>query len=685
VLAALPAGALAAQGRASDLVVGSVAFDGNRALDDYTLAASVSTTASSWTWRLFHIGERRLFDELEFRRDVLRLQLLYRQHGFYDVRVDTTVQRAATSVKVRFLLNEGPPVLVDSVTIAGVDSVAGARRFLGAVLVKRGKPFDRLLFAASADSVAFLLRDRGYPYAEVYRNYNVDRRTRLAEVWFVAQPGPRARIGAISVEGTQHVGTSVVRRALTFSEGDQFRQRDLFDSQRSLYQSGLFRYANVALMRDSVVTDADTIVPVRVQVAEAPSVQTRLGVGYGTIDCFRAQGAMSFLNFFGEARRLDLTARVSKLGVGSPLNLQNSLCPELAGDPFSDRLNYLGSVTLTQPGFPVRRGAMSVSGFAERRSELQAYRLQSIGAALSLRFGFGRLVPFSIAYRISSDQTEAEPAIYCKYFNQCDQATLAEFSAPRREASLTLTLVNTRTDVPLEPTRGHTVSLEVTTAQRLLGSQMVFDRVVGEALRYSRVGRRTVLAMRVRAGFVLPGRSQIGDSTLIYVPPGDRFYAGGPTTVRGFARNEMGPQVYVVDSVHVNPGGDTTYAGLRSSPVGSYGIVLANVELRMPTPLWGGRVGLNVFVDAGQLWDHGDAGYVPGPMRITPGLGLQISTPLGPMRLDAAYNGYGAPPGPLYQLSGNALVAVPSGYPGRAPGSTLFSRLQFHFSVGIAF
>ncbi|MFI5213955.1 MAG: outer membrane protein assembly factor [Gemmatimonadales bacterium] len=680
VAALLPAG-LAAQER-SDLAVGSVGFDGNRALDDYTLAAAIATSGSSWTYRTFHIGDRRPFDELELRRDVVRLQLLYRQHGFYDARVDTTIERGATIVRVKFRIEEGPPVVVDSVAVLGVDSV---RDLAASLVLKRGGPFDRVLFDASADSLVFALRDRGFPFVEVYRNYSVDRRARTAVVVFVVEPGPRSRIGAISVEGNRQVGEGVVRGALTFREGDEFRQSALFDSQRSLYQSGLYHYVSVALQRDTATAAGDSLVRVRVQVAEAAPVQTRVGVGYGTIDCFRSQGTMSFLNFLGEARRLDLTARVSKIGVGDPLHLENSACPELANDPYSDRLNYLGSITLTQPGVPVRRSAVSVSAFAEQRSELQAYRLQSVGAAISLKFGFGRLVPFSISYRVSSDQTHAEPATFCKYFNQCDASTLAEFAAARREANVTLTLVSTRTDAPLEPTSGHTLSLEITTARRSLGSQIAFDRVVGEAIGYKRLVGRTVLAARLRAGVVVPGQSVIGNAPLTYVPPGERFYAGGPTTVRGFAPNEMGPQVYVVDSVHVNPDSSVTYAGLRSSPVGNYGILLANVELRVPTPLWGGRIGVNVFADAGRLWDYNGTGYVPGDLRITPGAGLQISTPLGPMRLDAAYNGRGAPAGPLYRISGSDLVAVPGGYPEQPPGRTLLSRLQLHFSVGIAF
>src|SRR5579859_4054406 len=166
VLGALLPASLAAQERA-DLTVSSVGFDGNHALDGYTLASAIATSPSSWTYRLVHIGERRSFDELELRRDMLRLQLLYRQHGFYDARVDTTIRRGASSVSVKFHVEEGAPILVDSIAVEGADSVLFRRRLLGRILLKRGKPFDRQLFDASADSLALALRDRGYPYAEV--------------------------------------------------------------------------------------------------------------------------------------------------------------------------------------------------------------------------------------------------------------------------------------------------------------------------------------------------------------------------------------------------------------------------------------------------------------------------------------------------------------------------------------
>jgi len=686
VLSAAPLGAQ--EPRQSDRTVTGVSFEGNHALDDYTLAAAIVTSTSSWTYKVplvrsLGLGTRRLFDETEFRRDALRLLLFYRQHGYYDTRVDTVVRRAEKAVSVVFRIEEGPPVIVDSIELRGVEDSAAVPALLRGLPLREGRPFDRYLFDASSDSLALALRNRGYAFASVYRGYSVDRRSRVARVEFDVLPGPRTRIGAIVVEGNQRVSAGTVRRRLTFREGNVFGQQSLFESQRRLYQTGMFRYVNVAIAPDSLVGGVDSLVRVRVQVSEATPLEMRFGVGYGTIDCVRTSASLTVRNFLGESRQLDVVGRLAKIGVGSPLDfgLQNSVCPELKNDQFSRELNYSTSVTFSQPSFFSQRTTVSVSAFADKRSEFNAYLAKSIGASVSMRYTVRSDLPVTLTWRISQDRTDAAPAIFCVFFDQCDPALIAPFSEPIRDATLTLAALNNTADSPVEPTRGRVLTFEAAFAERWLGSQVVFDRVVGEAVHYQPLGHRRVLALRLRGGIIRSDLSRIGGQQLRYVPPPDRFYAGGPTTLRGFGRNEMGPLVYVADSVKT----DGTYASVRSSPVGSSGILLGNAELRLPTPMWEGRLAIAAYVDAGEVWSQSGTTYVPGGLRVTPGIGLQITTPLGPMRLDAAYNGYGTQPGPLYVIQGQDLVLTDPRYPGRPPGARFLSRIQWTFSVGLAF
>src|SRR6185503_3905604 len=77
-----------------------------------------------------------------------------------------------------------------------------------------------------------------------------------------------------------------------------------------------------------------------VNLAEAPMHAARVGAGYGTLDCFRVTGEYTDYNFLNGARRLDLNTRVSKIGIGRPLDGAPNLCPNAKKDVFSSRLNH---------------------------------------------------------------------------------------------------------------------------------------------------------------------------------------------------------------------------------------------------------------------------------------------------------------------------------------------------------
>lgn len=703
MLTALVLGArgLAAQaGQVPERTVTAVRFRGNHAIDALTLEAAIATSASNWTYRVpllkhLGLGQRRMFDELEFRRDVVRLQILYRQHGFFEARVDTAVTRSARTVDVEFRIAEGPPVLVDSITVRGADSIVDARRLAARLPLAEGKPFDREQFDASADTVALSLRNRGYPFVRVFRNYAVDRATRTAVVEYQVVPGPRARIGDLVISGNRTVGAAIVRRSVAVRDGDWYSQDALYDSQRSLYQTDLFRYVSVGIAPDSTVGGVDSLVRVQVQVNEGPRSRFRAGVGYGTIDCLRSQATFSTANFLGNGLRLDLAGKLSKLGVGAPTDwgLGSSVCQALSGDRFSSRINYLASATFTQPAVFGRRTQLTWTDFAERRSEYNAFERDGVGSSLAASFGVGRVASLTLSYRIGYGSTTADTAVYCVYFDRCEAQAINVLKEAHRQAALSLSVVRNTANSPIEPSGGSVLSLELSHASPLVGSERLisYSKAVVEGSWYAQLQRGWVVALRLRGGVIRPGLAFVVDTSIRFVPPEERFYAGGPASVRGFGRNEMGPLVYVADTVRVDSAtGADVPVNLRISPVGSYAMTLANLELRMPSPIWPSRIRLAAFVDAGNLWDERLVG-LSGGVKVTPGMGLRVGTPLGPLRLDVAYNEYARQEGSLYQVTRTGS-GVPSGltlvnptYGGPPRGTGFFQRLQFQFSVGEAF
>ncbi len=687
-------------------LVRGLSFAGNQAIGDNTLSIAIGTTNSSSfarspLVRWLGLGEKRFFDPVEFRRDVLRLTLLYRQSGFMEVQVDTLVEREGRFVSLTFRISEGPPIVVTSLLVTGLDSVPLAKEVLRELPLRTGAPFNRFLLQASAHSLESRLRNQGYPAVEVFRNFSVDRRARTAEVSMEVVSGPRSRIGPIRVRGATRVDSSFIRQLLVVRPGQRYTERDLFESQRKLYQTELFRLARVTI--DSASYDPEsTVVPLAVQVAEGRSHRLVSSLGYATNDCFRGGAGWTDRNLFGTGRRFEIAGRVSKVGVAWPQwGLERSICSALKDDPIgSSVLNYNVTALVRQPRFfsPNLTGTYSL--FAERRSEFAVYRRDEIGASLGLLRETSRRVPITLGYRLTYGNTTASPATFCAFFNACTEDDIQRLSEARPFGIVSAGVAWPRQDNPIDPTRGHAYYLDVGHSSQLTGSAelQTFTRFSGDLAWYFPLGSSgSVLSAHVRGGLIFTPRASLDTSSGSFIPPEQRFYAGGPNDVRGYDRNELGPVVYVVDAVSGDTAPWDSTLGLvdqgqlspRFSATGGNTMAVTQLEVRVPAPFWPSRLRLAGFVDAGALSQRchdllrSCVGGTEEPVeiRVTPGVGLRLLTPLGPIRLDVGYNGYPAPSGALYlNLSDGSLQKVRDNFQ-RAE----VSRFRFHISFGEPF
>ncbi|HEX2251221.1 MAG TPA: BamA/TamA family outer membrane protein [Gemmatimonadales bacterium] len=650
----------------SQRVVRKLSFEGNRAISDELLAAAISTTNSSWFARAFFfralgLGAKRYFDEEEFRRDVVRLDVLYKRSGYPDAVVDTIVRRDPADVYVTFRITEGEPIRVTSLVVTGLDSLP-LRLRRGVLLdlpLQEGDPFNRFNMQASADSITRRLRDRGYPSAGVFTAFESNRETKTAEVTLEAEPDGRAVIGRLEVVGANRVDTGVVGELLVARPGRRYSQEELFESQRNLYESDLFRFATVNI-DSAAYRPGDTTVPLIVQVNESKPRRIRGGLGYATYDCFRGSLGWTTRDFLGAGRILDLTSRVSKVGLGDPVDwgLDRNICETSRFDSVgSAKVNYYLGASVRRPAFLSPNNAITVSVFTERRSEFKVYLRQETGASVALtRTTPRRRNPLSLTYTVSYGRTEATALSFCSVFGACT----ADVVSPLRQRLVlaTITALGTfaRVNSPLDPTRGSVRTVELTHSSKYIGSSSLqqFTRVAGGISWYRPISRDVVLSWRVRGGVIFSPTLDVGTASGAFVPPDQRFYAGGPNDVRGFERNELGPVVYVVPS-----GFADVPDSVRVAATGGNTMLVGNVELRVPSPIFSSRFRLAAFVDAGGLWQR------QGPqssrvVRVTPGVGIRVATPLGPARLDLAYNPYKLQPGTLFEADpSGALTPVP--------------------------
>lgn len=681
--------------RAQDepLIVRGLRFKGNHALDATQLSAAIATTNSSWFARngavkWIGLGEKRAFDPVEFPRDVLRLTLLYKKSGYMSVEVDTLVRRNANSIYITFLITEGPPVRLDSLQLLGLDSVAKRAAVERDLPLRVGDPFSRIQLDATSDTLVRRLRNLGYPDAVAFQSFERERTSLTATAAIEVQTGPVSDVSSVAISGTNRVSPDVVRSLLATRPGQQFSQEDLYRSQRNLYRSELFSFAAVTI--DSAGYDPATdSVPLKVRVVESKPRRARGSVGYATEDCIRLGAGITFRDFAGGGRVLDISGRLSKIGVGEPTawGLENgTMCSQLKPDTIgSSEVNYSLAVSLRRPAFLSPHNTLTTTVFADRRSDYLVYLRQEVGTGVSISRETARLARLALTYAYTYGHTQASPASFCVSLLVCSSEDIARLSADLGLGTLNASASFPSVNNPLDPTRGTRTTFQSTISAQLLGSASTqqFIQLVAERSWYRTLSRQTVLSYRLRGGVIWAPLTSFGSNEATnYVPPANRFYAGGPNDVRGYQLNGLGPINYLVDNdtfpVDTTGTGPVPPGPISYSPIGGNMLGVANVELRLPSPVWGRIFRWVVFVDAGVLWDR----YQTEPIvRVTPGAGIRLVTPLGPVRLDVGYNGYGRQSGALYQSQNDAVyrireVYTPSGNP---------DRFVVHFAVGQAF
>lgn len=727
---AVPGDLAAQQARCgeADTTLRRLRFSGNTAFPASELERAIVTTPSSWARRSLGLplGTRRCIDGDELPKDRLRLMLHYRSRGYPDAQVDVRIRDVRTRVAdVEFRIAEGAPVVLREIVVTGLERVQRGAEFARRLPIRAGDPADRVRLEAARDTIVHRLRNSGYPHVEARHILVEDRSARTAVDTIAVNPGPFSRIGDVAVQvmplpgRPQQISDRDVRRIAGVREGDVYREEQLLDAQRALYLTDAFRQVTV---RVDTTEAADSTMDVTLVVAEDAMRAARLGGGYGTLDCFRVSGELTHYNFGAGARRLELTSRLSKIGIGRPLDGADRLCPQARDDPYSSRLNYYTGVTLRQPGLFGAGTLPTLTVFSARTSEFKAYlRTTAIGGIASLETRRTRRIPVTYAYQLDFGRTEAQPALFCAVFNRCDREEQQRLQTTQRLGTFSITAAQNTSDDALFPRRGGTWRIEARHASRatFADSGLQFSKVVGDIARYWPMGSG-VFAVRLRAGGVFS--PSFGD-VRSFIPPEERLFAGGPTTVRGFPQNELGSAIYIAtqyDTVLV--GGDTffrvadtTKSYLRAVPVGGNSLIVANFEWRVRSPVLSDLLQLTFFTDVGDVWNRGSNEVFRNlRLKTTPGLQIGGASPVGLIRMVVGYNPYDRPRGPSYYEQtaaeggrlpcvspGNALpvqlVETPTGpqlvqQEGRCPGTfqpqspgSFRSRLTFSFAIGQAF
>ena len=622
-----------------------------------------------------------VYDEATLQHDMARVERFYRSKGFFDAqaRVAHVLQVSSRHVRVEIVVDEGPPIRNRNVTIVGIDGlppdVASAVRKAASGALARGARFDEEAFTSSKKAVTRALTDRGYAYAVVDTDAEVDIGAHLADYGFKLAPGPRAVFGAITFEGVQEswkgggqlregIPEEPLLRAIDIKPGQMYSTADLDSATQALLDLGVFASVQIVPTLPEV-PPPDHVVPLVVKAELNRLHQLQLGGGLELDEIktdIHAVATWEDHNFLGGLR--DFSATFKPGLVAYPYRINN-----WEGSP-QPLLEEWFKTELRQPGFPEARTnafvrpqfnvfPLLVEVNPAPNTPVVGYR--EVKIPIGLDRTFWKKLYVALDYTLQVENPFA-------YVEQLDPALSTIFlSYPELVTKLDFR------DNAVKPHEGIYLSNTLQIAGGIFGGSAADIRIQPEVRTYVPIARGVTFATRASVGFLwssnygknwsqeltssaattaagqgatLTAAERDAKSTLerdVQIMYFRGFFSGGPTTNRGFPQLGVGPhgvvpflnpatasqQVYF----SCDPGTSNFDASRCYLPVGGFTLWEFQNEVRVDVS---GPLSISAFCDMGDVSpNQGDIRL--DHLHMSVGLGAAYDTPAGPIRVDVGY------------------------------------------------
>jgi translocation and assembly module TamA len=491
--------------------------------------------------------------------------------GYYQAEVETSLEMPEKGAWVlRVVVDPGKPVRLTSVTVEikgpGMEE-AKLKDLVATFPLREGDILRQDRYEEAKAALLVQARILGYLDADYSVHLiRLSEREARASLDLLLETGPQYRFGEVTFSGAPDYPDSFLRRYLAFLPGEVFSQDKVSQTQLNFSNADRFEAVTLQARKEE---SRDFQIPVEVILTPAPSKRLLLGVGYDTDIGAKFSARYQDLNFnhWGHEFRatLDIAQRLQGL-------VTSYIIPAL---------HDLDSKTSFKAGVQHERtetyDSRSVYFEPEYARNLETGRLYSLGrGSVGSLYLQGRYEDFTVG----------------------DQEGNARLVMPGIRFS------RRQLDNVVLPTRGYRYAMELRGTTQAIGSNVRF-------LQFLMNGN---LLVPLPSRFALLLRGEFGTTwtdDFDSLPPSVRFFAGGATSVRGYAYQSLGP---------TDASGDV---------IGGNHLLVGSVEIEKAL---GKVVGVAAFYDVGNAFDSFDQMN----LQQGAGLGLRIYTPVGAIKVDLA-------------------------------------------------
>ncbi|MCX7822027.1 MAG: outer membrane protein assembly factor BamA [Syntrophobacterales bacterium] len=522
----------------------------------------------------FWSTERGVLQHDVLETDADRLTAFYHDNGFMDARVGTPKVEQKSD---GFYIQV--PIEEGARYKVGYFRITGdpletKENISKKIQTKVGEYFSREKLRKDIQYLTRLCLDQGYARAEVDPHIQKDSNKREASIELEVKKGAKVSIGRITISGNMKTKDKVIRRQFQIAEGDTFSATKIENSESRLKRLDYFEEIKI----NPVDTESPNLMDIEVQVKEKLTGHIGAGGGYSSDEGFFVGGEVTQRNLFGRGQILTLKAHFG----GSVQRYMLSFIEPSVFDTYyffaSDIYDW-------------------VREYDDFTKEAQGFQLRT-GRA------FGNWSKFTVGYIFENT-------------NITDVSENASSIIKRQEgrhikSSVVLGFERDSTDHPFLPTKGSIVRATIEESTSYLGSETDFTKYEIAAGKYFPLFWKFVGLIKGELGWII----KTGDKDILL---SDRFFLGGINSVRSYDWGDLSPK----DPATGDKIGGTKYG-------------LFNTEITFPIVEEINLKGV-LFFDAGNAFAEGENLDV-SKFKMGVGGGLRWASPLGPLRIEWAYN-----------------------------------------------
>ncbi|MEQ1564027.1 MAG: BamA/TamA family outer membrane protein [Myxococcota bacterium] len=536
-------------------------------------------------------------------------------------------------------ITRGPSTVLSALEVRGAAPGVALEWLPEARAARVGQPFSPQQIEVLARRVLEEHRAQGYLEADVRVQHTESDEHQRSSV-IAVEPGAQILLRSVLVRGTRFTRPWFVQNEIDLALGQPVTSEALDEIRTDLYELSIFRSVDLQLLGDEDARDLIVTLDERARTA------FEIGPGLSTDQGIRTSLRFTRYNLFGLGQRFDA---VGQIGLAFRSSEVTDWVPDVNNPEWRGALSY------TAPRFPFRGTELVTDVLLRERRQERTWQMDRTGGGVALQAELGR-TQLRAGARVESRQLrEVDRGVMLEgdpwTSLVVQQDTLAVPSTWRWQESLTALALYDRRDDTLAPRSGYLVSVDGEWVPGLPWDQLVRGQ---QPAKFVKTNARLALYQPI-GEFTLHGSAGGGYiHSFAGVPPlEDRYRLGGTGSFRGFVRDGVGPR-NVAPNLQVDwPAGIgpvIDYAlrdePSRWTPTGGDVSATGTLELLAPLPAFGLTAwegyAAEVFSDFGNVWlrsTDSDAAEVDAPLlRYSVGLGLRVTTPIGPLQVDGAWN-----------------------------------------------